>query len=566
MGKKSHKQFGLILANGLEVRYPALNMDYIVNAKPCGKNLAFDSRCLIAYKNDTSFISENLALYYQYNLTLMLRGNEFTISSYLPDFYFIQNETEEKELYINVLTNYEGNRIYLDDDKPISEHFDKNITILLKHRGLEFSKGSDYNIIQDFKATDDIISIEGYNSEYMGSYSEVKVNSKNCSCNLLSLSLVNKRAAFEDFSIVVDGIFNTLMIQVSIFFMFISIGIIITFYLSVSITNKLEKPINIIEVYLLGNIEKIPDLSFNKEVNRITKCLKEIEIIEEMLNPRFILHPNYPQRIENLKKIHLLFQSNKSARGLAITRNLIGNAYFENKEYEQALDYYREALSETEVIYNEVLAEEHAETKLSYNDRKELKIKTGKDSHGWDAEKAKVLAVIMDRVQQICYTKTHILEKSQETVSKLRGEWRSIIDFLTRCLQYYISTSNNYIYMLKTLIDIAYIYHKLQYFHSALELLDVIFEELSKISPECVENAKNDKGITVDIDIARLKRLSIKVKDCDGRQFYYNVSGITFEKDIMMQTVMHRRALIYLDMEKYYEAVLNFTLAVVIGI
>jgi tetratricopeptide (TPR) repeat protein len=213
-----------------------------------------------------------------------------------------------------------------------------------------------------------------------------------------------------------------------------------------------------------------------------------------------------------------------------------------------------------------VLAQEHAETKLSYSDRKELKMKTGKDSHGWDAEKAKVLAMITDRIQQICYTKTTILEKSQEAINKLRGEWKSVIDFHTRCLQYYISTSSNYISMLKVLIDIAYIYHKLQYFHSALELLDVIYEEISKINSEYVENNKNDKGITIDIDIARLKRLSIKVKDCDGRQFYYNVSGITFEKDIIMQTVMYRRALIYLDMEKYYEAVFNFTLAVVIDI
>lgn len=564
LNKSSSKQLGLILSNGLEIRYPAINMSYIEHEKPCSEYQIYDSRCLIAYKNDTALIAENLSLYYQYNLSLMLRDADHTTVAYLPDTYFLYKYYYEDN-YINIVTDYTGSRTYLVSNRLISETFNYNVTQLLLTKGLEIEEGLSYDIIEEFQINDnEVITIKGFNLEYIGTHTEVKIDSKNYSGSLLSLSLANKNIALKDFRIFLDGIYDTIVIQVSVFLIFMTLGIFATCWLSISITNRVTNPLCTIEAYLRGSIPRMPKLEKNKEVNEIDMHLLKIEVIEKMIDPRFILHPNPGQRLENLKEVDSLFQNIKNNKGLAITKNLIGNIYLDNEEFDKAIDSYREALGEIDTLFHEVVAQEHAENTLSFNDKRLLRFRTGKETQGWDTEKAMLSANMTERMLQLCYAKIISLENSLDSAYELRGEWKFILELQTKALQYYITSSNDYISMLKVLIDMAYVYHKLQYFHTALELLDIIYEELIKLNTEYTEQAKNNsRGCTVDIDITRLKRINVKVKDSNGRKLYFHVGGVTFEKDILKQTVMFRRALIYYENERYHEATLYFTMAIV---
>ncbi|OMJ90368.1 hypothetical protein SteCoe_7283 [Stentor coeruleus] len=567
LNKGSSKQFGIIFSNGLEIRYPAINMSYIQHAKPCSEYQDYDSRCLIAYKNDTALISENFSLYYQYNLSLMLRDTDHTTVAYLPDSYFVIKQYDEDN-YINIITDSTGSRTYLDSNKLIPEMFNYNVTLLLLTKGLEIEEGLSYNIIKEFQINDNqVIPIRGFNIEYIGTHTEVKIDSQNYSSSLLSLTLVNKNIALKDFRIFLDGIYNTIVIQVSVFLIFMTLGIFATCWLSISITNRVTNPLCTIEAYLRGSIPRMPKLEKNKEVNEIDKHLLKIEVIEQMIDPRFILHPNPSQRLENLKQIDSLFQNIKNNKGLAITKNLIGNIYLDNEEFEKAIELYKEALGEIDTLFHEIVAQEHAENKLTFEEKRYIKFRSGKETQGWDTEKSTLLSNMTERILQLCYAKIISLEYSLDSAYELRGEWKFILELQTKALQYYITSSNDYINMLKVLIDMAYVYHKLQYFHTALELLDIIYEELIKLNTEYTEQAKtNSKGCTVDIDITRLKRISVKVKDSNGRKLYFHVGGITFEKDILKQIVMYRRALIYYENERYHEAALYFTMTIEQGI
>jgi hypothetical protein len=45
---------------------------------------------------------------------------------------------------------------------------------------------------------------------------------------------------------------------------------------------------------------------------------------------------------------------------------------------------------------------------------------------------------------------------------------------------------------------------------------------------------------------------------------YFNISNIVFEKDVLMQNLLYRRAMIKLDNGKYQSAAKDFTAAIVI--
>lgn len=62
--------------------------------------------------------------------------------------------------------------------------------------------------------------------------------------------------------------------------------------------------------------------------------------MEKFVNPRFLLHPDFDQRLENLKEAENLFDKIKNKRGRAIVQNLIGNIYFKQGQYTQATEYY----------------------------------------------------------------------------------------------------------------------------------------------------------------------------------------------------------------------------------
>jgi hypothetical protein len=558
--KNREKQMGILLDNGYEFRFPGGDMNYIKTSDPCS-NKVYDSRCLHIYNCESCQVYQNFSMYFQYNLSFFMKSENFSITIFQENNYF-SSEDSGLDDYFYFMSDKSTEKVYDSSQGPLDEIFGSNISELLRDSDIEISKTFEDQLLFQLNSSDEYLDVEGLNSEYLGSYSLIKFED-NKTTSLLCITGINYSLALKDFISFFDKIYLITSIQVSIFILFTLLGLLITCFISSSITVRITNPLITIENYLRGLTTKIPRMKYNKEVNDIDKYLLILETIEQLLDPRFLLHPNKRQRLENLREVCNLFMTIKNNKGIAITKNLIGNLHLEDQDYDKAIDMYRESLSEMEALYNEVIAQEHAETKLTFEERRLLKIKTGKESQNWDVEKTSIVFNITERIQQLYLAKQLSLESSLDSAFELRAEWKSILELQTKALQHYISSSNNYINMLKVILDISYVYHKLQYFHTALELLDVVYEELSKLTPELTEQAKfNAKGLTVDIDVTRLKRLSLKVKDSDSRKLYFQVSGISFEKDILRQTFFYRRALIYKENERFHEAALYFTMAV----
>lgn len=86
----------------------------------------------------------------------------------------------------------------------------------------------------------------------------------------------------------------------------------------------------------------------------------------------------------------------------------------------------------------------------------------------------------------------------------LRAEWKEVSALLVQALQYYTKNKQNFVRVIKILIDIAYTYQQLEYSISAIELLDIINDEVRKLEP-------NKEEKSVDIDLTRLRRLGIDI-------------------------------------------------------
>lgn len=554
------KQTSIILNNGYEFRYIGGNMEYILSADPCGTGV-YDSRCLSIYDCADCEIYPDFFMDYQFNLTFLMKKSNFSIAIF-EDQDFFSTPDEDLENYIYFLADKTTLKVYDSFQDSQQNYITENISAILESEDNEISQKIGEKINSSISSNVSYLEIDGFNTKYLLSYEQVTFES-NAATNLLTISGISKSLAMKNYKKFSDRIYKISSTQAIIFLIFIGLALLVTLAISNSITTRITTPLTMIESYLRGLTTTIPSMDYNKEVNDIDKYLRIIETIEKLLDPRFLLHPDKSERLANLNEVCELFVTIKNNKGVSITKNLIGNIYLEDQEYDRAIDMYRESLAEMEALYNEVTAQEHAETKLSFEERKILKLKSGKETQNWETEKASLIFTITERIQQLYFAKQVSLEYNLESAKELRAEWKNVLDLQTKALQNYISSSSGYIFMLKVILDISFVYHKLQYFHTALELLDVVFEELTKLNPELTEQSKsNAKGVTIDIDITRLRRLSIKIKDNDGRKLYFHVSGISFERDVLKQLVFYRRALIYKENERFQEAALYFTMAI----
>lgn len=557
-------QAGILLDTGDDFRYPPLNMSYVLDFSPCPNTTKYDSRCLKAYNDPSTLIQSNLSLYYEQNITLFYKSAK-VFTYFLPNNFFTQDYYSDIQMFI--ICSQKGNKIYQDNHYLIQDIFDYNISSLLESQGYEISDEIDRILVPGLAGNSNqsnYFNLIGFNSEYLAAFYNVQIEQQNYIENLVSIVIINQNYHLINYNNLLDNVYNTVIVQVSVFFTFILLGIITTYRLSLFITNQITIPLDIIDAFLKGNIKSMPKLNYSKEINNINRHLKIFEVLEHVINPRFLLNPNLKFRLENLLNLNLLFQALKNNIGISITKNLIANIYLDFNQYDQAIDYYREALSEVEVLYKDIVAQEHAESKLSYKEKTVLKSKTNKQVPGWESEKKLLSSNIIRRLQQLYMAKQLCLEASPESVHSLRNDWKEILELQAKVLQYYINASNNYIGILNILLDVSYVYYKLQYYHTAVEILDIVNNELLKINSEYdVIYKNNSKPYTIDIDIGRLKRLGIKIKDSESRKLYFNPENFSFEKDVLMQKVLYRYGLIHLDNYRFQEAVTSFTDAIV---
>ena len=231
---------------------------------------------------------------------------------------------------------------------------------------------------------------------------------------------------------------------------------------------------------------------------------------------------------------------------------------YNEKDYKRAVDHYRGALLEIEELIKEVNKQEEDENNLSPAEQEELKRKADREDLNWDTEKEFLNESLIDRKQQLCMGLRAELNDIPLEISEVRLKLKEINKYQSEILQFYALTRKSFLNLLKIMIDIAENFQALKYYHSGLELLDIVSDELKKLD--------GSSGEGIDIDITRLSRIgvNIKIEDEHNKRLHFISEECTFQKDILIQMMHYRKGLLLLENDRHYEAGLAFTLAIVI--
>ena len=580
-------QIGLILADYkgldsgeiLDYRYPQVDMtdiskgsfDYSSTKKYCETKGAYSARCTDGYEvlkdnhNVTVFVEDD-------SIKVFLNFTYGAFVYYLPLDYFdsLFSDVEDYEFFFSTIDGKRTIRTFqhgvntenstMASYRTIAESIFPTDDVLQEEISKAFEETKEDNF------TISRFLLDGYFSSFYGSLSKMDISYDSYEANLgvkeigsMAVgSYINKGIVFNDWNNVLDGVIDTIIIQMVIFLILLCITVATVWFLGMAITDKITHPIYLFELYLRGKMSlQAMDRNYNKEVNQILSYLRMLETLERMIDPSFLNNPKIQIRESNLKEALKLFEDIKNRRGKAIIMNLLGNISYSNKDFSKAVEYYKSSLREIEELAKEVAQQEQDERSLTDNEKIILQKKAGKDSLSWDSEKVFLQESIIDRKQQLCMGLKADLHDSTWELSEVRAKLKEIYNYQHEILQYYASSRTQYLRLLKVMIDIAEIYQELKYYHSGIELLDIVHDELRKLEIE--------SGTEIDIDITRLSRVgvSIKVDDEYNKRLHFTVKGVTFEKDILAQMMYYRRGLLLLENDKHYEAGIAFTLAIV---
>ncbi|OMJ79563.1 hypothetical protein SteCoe_20371 [Stentor coeruleus] len=554
-------QVGIIFdKDGLDYRYPKTNMEYI--------NGSYNSIQSAAYRN-LKDEGHNIAIYNEDNMTKILLNCDFGAYIYYLPMNFFDEAFEGNGNYHFFFSALDENRTirtfpYTGTDGAIWDAlFPTDEELKIKGEPSIYESLS--SLILDINATDNnTFTIEGFFREYIGGVKPINFQINTYGSEILVAenksfvagTIIDRGIIFSSWNDLLDGIINTILIQMVIFLIFLCITIAFVWILGMSITNRITYPIYLIEEYLKGEISiQSLDKKYNKELNQILLFLRMMETLEKMINPNFLMNPKISVRESNLKEVLKLFEDIKNHRGKAIIMNLLGNIYFMENNYQKAVSYYKSALEEVNELAKEINQQEDDEKALSEADKTILLKKARKDILNWDPEKKFLNESIIDRKQQLCMSLQAELHESSLDPSEIHIRINEIFKYQTEILQNYVSTRTYFFRILKIMIDIAGVFQELKYYNSGIDILDIVYDELRKLDAEFSPE--------IDIDTNRLIRIGVNVKACEiNKHINFVVKGVTFEKDILTQMMYYRRGLLLLENDKYYEAGVAFTLAI----
>lgn len=563
----------------LDYRYPQVDMtdiskgsfDYNTKGNDCKTGGTYSARCTDGY--NTLKDGHNVTVYVEDDsIKVFLNSDYGAFVYYLPLDYFdyLFNDVEDYEFFFSTIDGKRTIRTFqhgantenstMASYRTVAESTFPTDDVLQEETNTAFKETSSDNF------TVSRFLLDGYFSSFYGSLAKMDISYDSYEADLGVKELgsmavgsyINKGIVFNDWNNVLDGVIDTIIIQMVIFLILLCITIATVWFLGMAITDKITHPIYLFELYLRGKMSlQAMDRNYNKEVNQILSYLRMLETLERMIDPSFLNNPKIQIRESNLKEALKLFEDIKNRRGKAIIMNLLGNISYSNKDFSKAVEYYKSSLREIEELAKEVAQQEQDERSLTDNEKIILQKKAGKDSLSWESEKVFLQESIIDRKQQLCMGLKADLHDSTWELSEVRAKLKEIYNYQHEILQYYASSRTQYLRLLKVMIDIAEIYQELKYYHSGIELLDIVHDELRKLEIE--------SGTEIDIDITRLSRVgvSIKVDDEYNKRLHFTVKGVTFEKDILAQMMYYRRGLLLLENDKHYEAGIAFTLAIV---
>ena len=404
----------------------------------------------------------------------------------------------------------------------------------------------------------------GFNSVYMGSF--LPLNISGSASNTLFEDygryligiIKNERLVLEGLNNIIEDVLDIIFFQMSIFIIFILLSIFVALRLSRVISDRIFSPISIISKILSKKATESETLSlYNREVNQVIEYLNLLTSFENFIDPSFLLNPNLHIRIKNLTEAFEFFTKIKNYRGMSITKNLIGNSYYSLKNYEMAKDAYLSALVNSQKLLKKVEKIERSHEALNSSESSLMRKRTGRNKRNWEDQKVFLKANINDRKEQLCMTLESQFIYYIEENSLSRKKLKEINKYQLEVLEYYISTRTHFFRMIKVLLSMAKIFEFLKYFHSALQLLEVVKDELVKI--------KLGQVIEVDIDITRLRSIgiSIKLEETSSNTKHFILNSVTNEKDILLQEMFLRRGRILLKLDKLQHAAHSLTSAIV---
>ena len=557
-------QIGFVIAKGNYLYlYPLQNMDYVFSTYNNSANCKGDTStnyspvCTEEYallKNTT--INNYLNLYYDNKMLNFQYRTSFGAGVGIwPEDYFIKriiNTTSyrvfvteylsEWVLYVSNTsvanltgTNKELSQVLYSDNSSRAD-FQKNIIPLVK------SKNGTARV-----------SIGGQRTYFSISGMQMDFNSdgENETAYVVGVSREESDilVSWNDF---ISKVLTVSIIQACIFGIFFILTILTIWRLALIIAHRVTSPLNKITGYLNEDIPPLHSIesSFNSQINSVLKSLKSIQKIENFIDPSFLMSPVFDTRVKNLRFAADVFEEIENKRGISIVYNLLGNAEFVKQRYEHAEECYNKSKKALKELLAEIEVQEKAEAELTDKEREKLNSKHHEFTTTWKEEKKFLRESICERRQQKCMAMTQRLKEDTDSLVAMRSKWKNLLKTQTKILQHYENSRSNYKLYLQLLLDMSEIFQILQYFHTASELLEIVSEELWKLDLE-------KKG-EMDIDVNRLRRIGIDLTEAD-KETQFQIRDITFEKDILMQRMLYRRAMIELDNNKYVKAATDLT-------
>lgn len=561
----------------LDYRYPQVDMtdikkgtfNYNSSSSECETKGVYSAVCENGYIDLKD--SHTITVYNEDDVMKVYLDSDFgALVYYLPVNYFdhLFSDVEDYQFFFSTIDGKRTIRVFQHDSKAsndtntvrtVAESLFPTDSILQDEANKIFDKLTVNSSLGNY-------SLDGYFSAFFGGISSMDIffNSYEEKYNVYENnsmavgSYIDKGIVYQDWNNVLDSVIDTIIIQMVIFLILLCITIATVWFLGMAITDKITHPIYLFEMYLRGKMSlQSMDRNYNQEVNQILSYLRMLETLERMIDPSFLQNAKLPVRETNLKEALKLFEDIKNRRGKAIIMNLLGNINYMKREFSQAVVYYKDSLQEMVELGNEVKQQELDECGLTENEKTLLQKKAGKDSLSWESEKVFLNESIIDRKQQLCMGLLAELHESALELTEVRARLKEIYNYQHEILQFYASSRTQYLRLLKVMIDIAGVFQELKYYHSGIELLDIVHDELRKLDIE--------SGTEIDIDVTRLSRIgvNIKVDDECNKRLHFIVKNVTFEKDILAQMMYYRRGLLLLENDKHYEAGLAFTHAIV---
>lgn len=522
--------------------------------------MQYDVRCTHSYKK---MQEQNIAAYYEHDyLTVYYITDVGGIAEHFDPYQIdviLPQINKDYTVYLtggNEGSDDEPEQSYVlsYNQQPISSYWGQSLSAVLFGEGS--TADSYYNNVESEFDEDELIDTEFDKKDIYVSAAPVQINyTSDDVVTILHLGMqVSEDDSLSGYEDLIQVVLVNILIQMAIFIFFLILVIMCSWRLYRFLVQRIVNPIN----YAADVISKEAKLDiqrdFNYEINQIINVTKIITTLERFIDPRFFKHPNQAIRLDNLKLAKETLRSVNNERGVAILSSLIGNIHFSLKAYKEAEISYDESYNAMKALKNMLQKELDEEKAMNDEDRQKLKEKMGEeyDDNFWNDELQALDEAISERELLIGLAKAAVLGEQQNMEwTSAREEWQNVLKMQISALQHYTSSKSHYVRILKLLVDMAHTYHKLHYFHSSIEILDIVRDELWKL---------RFKG-SLHIDINRIRSIGIEVNDT--RRTVELVERIDTKNDIeyVIQLMHFRKALVLKDEEKYPQAAAHFNMS-----